>query len=123
MRSYGDSLRLFDEATNLVGRVLRGESSWKDVIREALTKILQALILLKGGGYRPESDLTFLAAQALEADAIDEKLYGLVVKANLIINGFLEGSREDVVEIARALMLRAARLDPYLNQQMSLYRY
>ncbi len=123
MKSYGDSLRLFNEAADLINRAAKERESWKHLCREALTRILQALILLKGGGYRPESDLTFLAAQALEVGAINEELYALVVKANLIINGYLSGGLEDVLSVAYALMRRAASIDAYLNQQMSLYRY
>lgn len=121
LRSYGDSLRLFNEAVDLLSKVR--DDDWKEVMGEVLRKLLQALILLKGGGFRPPSDLTYLAAQALEVGAIDDKLFALIVEANLTLNNYSRSGRDFIIGIAFALLERAAQLDPYLSQQMLLFRY
>ncbi len=122
LRSYGDALRLFNDVVDLIRKVEQ-ENSWREHARNALIKALQAIILLVGGGYRPPSDVTYLAAQAVEAGAIGSDLYSRIVEANLVLNGYAVGGREFVVNVIKALMSRAEELDSYLNQQMSLYRY
>ena len=121
LRSYGDSLRLFNEAVDLLSKVR--DDNWREIMGEVLRKLLQALILLKGGGFRPPSDLTYLAAQALEIGAIDDKLFALIVEANLTLNNYSRSGRNFIVEVTSALLERAAQLDPYLSQQMLLFRY
>jgi len=121
LRSYGDSLHLFNEAIDLLSKVK--DDNWKEIMGEVLRKLLQALILLKGGGFRPPSDLTYLAAQALEVGAIDDKLFALIVEANLTLNNYLRAGRGFIMRVVSALLERAAQLDPYLNQQMLLFRY
>jgi len=121
LKSYGDSLRLFNEAMDLLSKAR--DDNWKEIMGEVLRKLLQALILLKGGGLRPPSDLTYLAAQALEVGAIDDQLFALVVEANLTLNNYSSSGRDFVTEVAFTLLERAAQLDPYLSQQMLLFRY
>ncbi len=121
LRSYGDSLRLFNEAVDLLSKVK--DDNWREIMGEVLRKLLQALILLKGGGFRPPSDLTYLAAQALEVGAIDDKLFALIVEANLTLNNYSRSGKNFIIRVASALLERAAQLDPYLSQQMLLFRY
>ncbi len=121
LKSYGDSLRLFNEAVDLLSKVR--EDNWREILGEVLRKLLQALILLKGGGFRPPSDLTYLAAQALEVGAIDDRLFALIVEANLTLNHYSGLGQGFILRVVSALLERAVQLDPYLSQQMLLFRY
>jgi len=121
LKSYGDSLRLFNDAVNLLSKA--SDNNWREVLGDVLRKLLQALILLKGGGFRPPSDLTYLAAQALEIGAIDSELFALIVEANLVLNNYSSLGKDFLTRVVHALFEKAAQLDPYLSQQMLLFRY
>lgn len=120
--SYGDALRLFNQAIDEMEKITK-EEKWESRARNALSLILKALLLLSGKKLPPDIDLTNLAAMALDAEIITDEEFAEIVEVNLALNGFGELSINKFTLIFRKLLRGAEKIDPYLSQQMTLFRY
>ncbi len=121
--SYSDSLRLFNEAYKLYGQALNTSfNSSKHILKEALTLLLRASLLLIGVSL-PDLDITFLASVALDKGLISDIDFAEINMLNLKLNGYGEFSVLEFKEVFEKILKRLEELDPYLSQQMNLFRY
>ncbi len=120
--SYGDALRLFNQAIDEMEKITK-EGKLGGRARNALSLILKALLLLSGRKLPPDIDLTNLAAMALDAGIITDEEFAEIVEVNLALNGFGELSMSKFALVFRKLLHGAEKIDPYLSQQMTLFRY
>ena len=121
--SYSDSLRLFNEAYKLYGQALNTSfNSSKHILKEALTLLLRASLLLVGVSL-PDLDITFLASVALDKGLITNIDFAEINMLNLKLNGYGEFSVLEFKEVFEKILKRLEELDPYLSQQMNLFRY
>lgn len=118
---YSEALRLVNEAVNSYDR-FKKEGKISD-LREALALLLRSYVLLLRGVYLPELDITNLASIALDKELIDRELYANIVTSNLILNGYMSMDLKIVEETVMRMLKELSKHDPYINQQMSLFRY
>lgn len=118
---YSEALRLVKEAVDSYFKYRRdGEVN---ELRHALASLLRSHILLLKGHYLPELDLTNLASVALDEGIIDRELYSDIVTSNLILNGYLSRDLSVVEKTFNKLLNKLSEHDPYVSQQMYLFRY
>lgn len=121
MSCYSEALRLVKEAVDSYAKYRKdGEAS---DLKNALSSLLRSYVLLLEGSYLPELDLTNLASVALDKGIIDSELYSDIVTANLILNGYLSSNLSLVEEVFNKLLDKLSKHDPYVSQQMYLFRY
>jgi len=120
--SYTDSLRLFNEAFKLYEQAITSSNSNKHILKEALTLLLRASLLLVAVSL-PDLDLTFLASIALDKGLITDAEFAEINKLNLELNGYGELNLDEFRRVFQTVMKRLEELDPYLSQQMNLFRY
>lgn len=118
---YSEALRLVKEAVDSYTKY-RKDGKVND-LRNALVSLLRSYVMLLRGHYLPELDLTNLASIALDEGIIDKELYSDVVTANLILNGYLSRDLSVVEEVFSKLFEKLSKHDPYVSQQMYLFRY
>ncbi|MEM2020966.1 MAG: hypothetical protein QXP80_01910 [Zestosphaera sp.] len=118
---YSEALRLVNEAVNSYDR-FKKEGKISD-LREALALLLRSYVLLLRGVYLPELDITNLASIALDKELIDRELYANIVTSNLILNGYMSMDLKIVEETVMRMLKELSKHDPYINQQMNLFRY
>ncbi|MCD6428408.1 MAG: hypothetical protein J7L12_02185 [Desulfurococcales archaeon] len=124
--SYSDALRLFNKVIkqlNTASRISKKSPELADTLLNALVDALRALLVLLGYGYYSYSDVTNLAALLLESGVIDRETFSEVVNAYLGLRGVIEVDEDYVLGVIRKLIYIASDLDPYLNQQLNLFRY
>ncbi len=122
MTSYSEALRHVNAAIDAFKKYLSGENR-KENLTIALMNILKSLIILKKGLYPPDMDLTNIASIALDEGIIDAKTYAEVVTANLIVKGYYINDLQYVEKVFKKLVDMVVMLDPYVNQQLMLFRY
>jgi len=122
--SYSDALRTFSEALARYHRAINSHSSKGTWItcKEALNLILRGILILKGVSL-PELDLVYIASIAMDKGLIDEKIFAELIDLNLKLNGYGEPSIAEFANTFMKLLSIAVTLDPYLNQQLNLFRY
>jgi len=121
--SYSDSLRLFNKAFNLYNQALNTRDvGRKALFSEALKTLLRASLLLKGVSL-PELDITYLASVALDKGLITIGDFAEINDLNLKLNGYGEFSSLEFTKVFGKVVRRLELIDPYLAQQMYLYRY
>ncbi|PUA32359.1 MAG: hypothetical protein B7O98_06795 [Zestosphaera tikiterensis] len=120
--SYSEALRHVNIAIDAFKKYLSGENH-RENLTIALTNILKSLIILKSGSYISDMDLTNIASIALDKGIIDAKTYAEIVTANLIIKGYYVNNLRYVEDLFKKLLDKVVALDPYVNQQLSLFRY
>ncbi len=118
---YSEALRLVKEAVDSYVKY-RKEGKASD-LRNALVSLLRSYVMLLRGYYLPELDLTNLASIALDEGIIDKELYSDLVTANLILNGYLSRDLSVVEGVFSRLFEKLSKHDPYVSQQMYLFRY
>ncbi|RLG77864.1 MAG: hypothetical protein DRO14_01760 [Thermoprotei archaeon] len=124
--SYSDALRLFNQVMkhlNTASNTPKRSPELANTLLSALADVLRALLVLTGHGYPSYSDITNLAALLLESGVIDKKTFSEVVNAYLGLKGIVKISEDYIVSVIRKLIYIASSLDPYLDQQLSLFRY
>ncbi len=118
---YSEALRLINEAVNSYDR-FKKDGKTSD-LREALALLLRSYVLLLRGIYLPELDITNLASIALDKGLIDRELYADIVTSNLILNGYTSTDLKIVEKTIERMLNELSKHDPYIDQQMSLFRY
>ncbi|MEM0025183.1 MAG: hypothetical protein QXV93_01735 [Zestosphaera sp.] len=118
---YSEALRLVKDAVDSYVKY-RKDGRLSD-LKHALASLLRSYVLLLEGRYLPELDLTNLASIALDKGIISRELYSDVVTANLILNGYLSSDLSFVEEVFNKLLDKLSKHDPYVSQQMYLFRY
>ena len=125
--SYSDALRLFnqaiDELTSISTSPPEDPLELTNLLMRALSDVLKALLILTGRGYYPYADITNLAALLLESGVINKELFSEVVNAYLGLRGIIKIDRDYTIRVIRKLIRVASERDPYLNQQLTLFRY
>jgi hypothetical protein len=119
--SYSDALKLFVRALTTYSRISSGE----DLLlmgKEALRDLLRGLLMLEGISI-PELDLTYIASIAYDNGLIDRRDFSDVVELNLKLSGYGSADIQHFHEVFSRLLAKAASLDPYITQQMELYKY
>lgn len=119
--SYSDALRLLNKAVDSYIRFKR--SGRVNDLREALSSLIRSYVLFSKGHYLPDLDITNLASVALDKGLIDRGLYAKIVTSNLALNGYLTGDLSIVEETFNVILKELSKRDPYINQQMLLFRY
>ncbi len=118
---YSEALRLIKEAVDHYFKY-RKDGGISD-LKHALTSLLRSYILLLKGLYLPELDLTNLASIALDKGLISRELYSDIVTSNLILNGYFSKDLSLVERTFNKLFEKLSKHDPYVDQQMHLFRY
>ncbi|MEM0105489.1 MAG: hypothetical protein QXX81_02945 [Zestosphaera sp.] len=121
MSSYSDALCLINDAIDSYNRFKRNGRI--NDLKHALSNLLRSYILLSSGHYLPDLDITNLASIALDEGLINGELYAEIVSSNLVLNGYLTGSLSVVEETFNTVLKELSKYDPYINQQMLLFRY
>ncbi len=127
-KSYSDALRLFNQVIRQLSTCSSYCATGKSpepasTLLNALINVLKAMHALTGQGYYSYSDVTNLAALLLESGVIDEGMFSEVVNAYLGLRGIIKIDNNYIIGVIHKLIDIAARLDPYLNQQLNLFRY
>ncbi len=119
--SYSDALKLFVKALRIYSGI---SNNAKLMLRgkEALRELLRGLLMLKGISI-PELDLTYIASIAYDNGLIDKRDFSKVAELNLKLSGYGSVNLKDFHEVFRRLLRKAELLDPYITQQMELYKY
>jgi len=118
---YSEALRLVKEAVDSYFKYKKNNEVSE--LRHALASLIRSYVLLLRGHYLPELDLTNLASVALDEGIIDRELYSDIVTSNLILNGYLLRDLSMVEETFNKLLNKLSEHDPYVSQQMYLFRY
>lgn len=119
--SCSDALRLLNDAVDSYIRFKR-DGRVSD-LKHALSSLIRSYVLFLKGHYLPDLDITNLASIALDKGLIDGELYANIVTSNLILNGYLRRDLNIVEETFNAILKELSKRDPYVNQQMLLFRY
>ncbi len=124
--SYSDVLRLYTLALKLSEKAVVEKASGRidnalEMMLEATASIIKALLLYRGRKPLGVKDPLYLASIALDEELLDRGEYSLLVRA------LTSRSRsksiillKEFIDIVRS---KLSSLDPYLDDQMKLYRY
>ncbi len=124
--SYSDVLRLYTSALRLLEKASLSEASGRidhafKVLLEATSNIIKALLLYHGRKPLGIKDPLYLASIALDEELIDRSEFSLLVKA---VTGKSKGESVALLkEFIGIIRGKLSSLDPYLDEQLKLYRY
>ena len=124
--SYSDVLRLYTSALRLLEKAGLSEASGRidhafKTLLEATANIIKALLLYHGRKPLGIKDPLYLASIALDEGLIDRSEFSILVKA--VTSRSRIESIALLKEFIGIIRGRLGSLDPYLDEQLKLYRY
>ena len=124
--SYSDVLRLYTSALRLLEKASLDEASGRmdyafKVLLDATANITKALLLYHGRKPLGIKDPLYLASIALDEGLVDRSEFSLLVKA--VTSRSKSESVTLLKEFIGIIRRKLSNLDPYLDEQLKLYRY